>query len=144
MEAFVERFAAAWSSRDSAAFLSLWHPAGELHYPFAGRVIAGREIGVLNDLTRATTPELTWRMLGWTWRGDVVVVEWESSNRYGDQVVTWRGVDRLTLVDGRIAEEVVYADTGPLQAMRRGTTFEPLIRMPDPQPADSPLTDLLR
>jgi hypothetical protein len=36
----------------------------------------------------------TWTLLGWTSRGDVVVVEWESSNRYGDRIVTWRGVTR--------------------------------------------------
>jgi hypothetical protein len=46
-------------------------------------------------------------------------------------VFSWRGVDKLTLREGRIIEEVVYADTAPLQALRRGETFEALIRMPD-------------
>lgn len=129
--AFVERFAAAWAAKDGAAFLRLWRPEGQLHYPFASRVIRGSEIGKLNDLTKQNAPHLTWKLLGWTLRGDVIVVEWESSNRYGEHVVTWRGVDKLTLRDGRIIEEVVYADTAPLQAMRMGRKFDALIQFPD-------------
>jgi len=127
---FVARFAAAWAARDPEQFLALWHPDGELHYPFADRVIYGREIGKLNALQNAQAPKLTWTLLGWTARGDVVVIEWESSNTYGDHVVTWRGVDKMTLKDGRIMEEIVYADTAPLQAMRQGKPFEPLMRLP--------------
>ena len=130
-QAFVDRFAAAWAAKDGAAFLALWHPEGKLHYPFASRVIGGDEIGKLNDLTKANTPHLTWKLLSWTARGDLVVIEWESSNRYGEQLVTWRGVDKLTLKDGKIIEEVVYADTAPLQAMRQGKPFEALIQFPD-------------
>lgn len=128
---FVERFGAAWAARDGRAFLALWHPHGELHYPFANRVIKGSEVGMLNDLTRRNAPALTWTMVDWTSRNDVVVVEWESSNRYGDRVVTWRGVDKITLQDGKIIQEVVYADTAPLQALRRGTPFDALIQLPD-------------
>ena len=125
MQAFVERFNAAWQARDGSAFLALWHPHGVLHYPFANRVIKGSEIGLLNDLTKHNAPALTW-----TLRGDVVVIEWESSNRYGERVVTWLGVDKITLHDGKIFEEIVYADTAPLQALRRGERFEALIQLP--------------
>ena len=116
---FVDRFAAAWAARDGDAFLALWHKEGKLYYPFADRVIAGSEIGKLNDLTKAQAPALTWRLVDWAARGDVVMIEWESSNRYGDQAVTWRGVDKLTRRDGRIIEEIVYTDTAPLQAAWR-------------------------
>ena len=129
-EDFVDRFAAAWSARDSNAFLALWHPDGQLHYPFANRTLQGREIGMLNDLVTANAPHLTWALVGWTSRGDVLVIEWESSNRYGDRTVRWRGVDKLTLVDGRIIEEIVYTDTAPLQALRQGRAFDALIQLP--------------
>jgi hypothetical protein len=129
-QAFVDRFAAAWAARDGAAFLALWHPDGELRYPFANRVLKGSEIGRLNDLQVAVVPHLTWTLLGWTWRGNVIVVEWESSNRYGERTLRWRGVDKLTLVDGRIAKEIVYADTAPLQALRQGRSFDALIQIP--------------
>lgn len=130
LQDFVNRFAAAWALKDGAAFLALWHRDGKLHYPFASRVIHGHEIGLLNDLTAKTSPHLTWTLLGWTSRGNVCVIEWESSNRYGETVVTWRGVDKLTLVDGKIIEEIVYADTAPLQALRQGRAFDALIQLP--------------
>jgi ketosteroid isomerase-like protein len=128
---FVKRFADAWAARDGEAFLALWHGDGLLHYPFASRVVRGDEVGLLNDLTKRLAPELTWTMLDWTMRGDVIVVEWESSNRYGERVVSWRGVDKLTLRHGRVIEEVVYCDTAPLQALLQGVTFDPLIRFPE-------------
>ncbi|HEY3950528.1 nuclear transport factor 2 family protein [Phenylobacterium sp.] len=127
---FVDRFAAAWAARDASAFLALWHPHGTLHYPFAGRVIAGREIGALNDFTKAQSPHLVWNLVGWTRRGDVIVIEWRTTNRIGDREVAFGGVDKLTLKDGKIIEEVVYTDTAPLQAARRGERFEALIQLP--------------
>jgi len=133
---FVDRFAAAWSARDSNAFLALWHPDGELHYPFANRVLKGSEIGMLDDLVTTNAPDLTWTLIGW-WalvgersRDNVIVIEWESSNRYGERTLRWRGVDKLTLRDRRIVKEVVYADTAPLQALRQGRAFDPLIKVP--------------
>ncbi len=130
-QTFVNNFAAAWAARDGDAFLALWHPGGRLHYPFANRVIMGAEIGKLNNLTKTIAPHLTWKLVDWTSRDDVVVIEWESSNRYGERVIVWRGVDKMTLRDGKIIEEIVYCDTAPLQALRRGMKFDALIQFPD-------------
>jgi len=130
-QTFVNDFAAAWAARDGDAFLALWDPHGRLHYPFANRVIMGAEIGKLNDLTKTHAPQLTWKLVDWTSRGDVVVIEWESSNRYGEHVIVWRGVDKMTLRDGKIIEEIVYCDTAPLQALRRGMKFDALIQFSD-------------
>ena len=82
-------------------------------------------------MTNQQAPNLTWKLLGWTARGAVVVIEWESSNRYGERTVTWRGVDKMTLKNGKIIEEVVYTDTAPLQALRQGAKFQPLMTLPD-------------
>ena len=128
---FVAKFAAAWAAKDGDAFLALWHTDGQLHYPFANRVIKGGEIGMLNDLTKTNAPKLTWKLIDWTARGDVIVVEWESSNQYGERLVTWRGVDKFTLRNGKILEEIVYTDTAPLQALRRGTAFDALMQLPN-------------
>jgi len=130
-EDFVNRFAAAWAARDAGAFLALWHPEGRLHYPFASRVINGREIGKLNELTKINAPHLTWKLLDWTSRGNVIVIEWASSNRYGDRIVSWQGMDKLTVHDGKIIEEIVYTDTAPLQALRQGVKFDALIPFPE-------------
>lgn len=132
--AFIAKFEKAWSSRQDEDFTAIWHPDGRLIYPFAGRVILGRELPLLNQITKANAPALKWRMVGWTSREDVIVVEWESSNVYGAREVVWRGVDKITLENGRIREEVVYTDTAPFHAMRRGETFAPLIPLPETRP----------
>lgn len=131
IQKFVDAFAQAWARREGDAFLALWHSDGLLHLPFANRVIRGSELGMLTELYNISAPNLTWKLLGWTARANVVVIEWENSNRYGEQLMTWRGVDRITLKDGKIQEEVVYADTAPLQARRLGTSFEALLQLPD-------------
>jgi len=127
---FVQAFAAAWRARDGKQFLALWHADGVLRSPFYDRPIAGRELGALNDALKQSSPDLLWRMLDWTWRDSVVMVEWECTNRFGERQASWRGVDRFLLRDGRIAEEVVYVDTAPMQAARSGNRFEPLVRVP--------------
>jgi hypothetical protein len=132
IETFLEKFQRAWASRNDADFVAIWNPDGQLVYPFANRIIKGTELPLLNAITKKQLPDLRWRMVDWTTRGNVIVVEWESSNLYGDRRLAWRGVDKITLEHGRIMEEIVYADTGPFQAMRQGTSFPALISLPDP------------
>ena len=126
---FVTKFAAAWAARDGEAFLALWHPDGVLRTPFAGRPIAGSELGRLNDIQKEQAPDLVWQLLDWTSRGDVVIVEWQNSRVIGGKRFDFRGVDKFRLRDGRIAEEVVYADTAPLRALRSGEPLAPLVEI---------------
>jgi len=125
---FVTLFAAARAARDGEAFLALWHPDGVLHTPLVDRPIAGRELGRLNDMLKETAPDVVWQLLDWTARGDVVIIEWQSTRPVAGRRFDWRGVDKLRIRDGRIIEERVYADTAPLRAARAGTAPEPLLR----------------
>jgi ketosteroid isomerase-like protein len=129
VEAFVTKFAAAWAARDGEKFLSLWHPDGVLRTPFAGRPIAGAELGRLNDIQKEQAPDMVWQLLDWTSRGDVVIVEWQNSRVVGGKRFDFRGVDKFRLRDGKIVEEVVYSDTAPLRALRSGEALEPLVRI---------------
>lgn len=129
VEAFVTQFAAAWAARDGEKFLALWHPDGVLRTPFAARPIAGSELGKLNDIQKEQAPDMVWQLLDWTSRGDVVIVEWQNSRFVGGKRLDFRGVDKFRLRDGKIVEEVVYADTAPLRAMRSGEALEPLVRI---------------
>lgn len=126
---FVTRFAAAWAARDGEAFLKLWHPDGVLRTPFVGRSLAGAELAKLNDVQKEQAPDLVWQLLDWAWRGDVVVVEWQTSRFVGGRRIDFRGVDRFRLREGRIVEEVVYADTAPLRAAASGKPLESMIRL---------------
>jgi ketosteroid isomerase-like protein len=129
VETFVTKFAAAWAARDGEKVLQLWHPDGVLRTPFVGRPVAGAELAKLNDLQKEQAPDLVWQLLDWTSRGDVVIIEWQTSRFVRGKRFDFRGVDKFRLRDGKIVEEVVYADTAPLRAARTGEALEGLIRM---------------
>ena len=130
IQSFVTKFAAAWAARDPEQFLALWHPDGVLHYPLVDRLIAGKEIGALNQLVKESAPDLVWQLLDWTSRGDVVIIEWQSTRLLGGKRFDWRGVDKMRLKDGKILEERVYMDTALLRAARTGSVPEPLMNLP--------------
>ena len=123
---FVTRFAAAWAVRDGNAFLELWHPDGTLHTPLLNRPIAGSELPRLLEVQTAAAPDFVWQLLDWTSRGDVVIIEWQTTRNVNGVRFEWRGVDKFRIRCGKIAEERVYSDTAPLRAFRSGERLEPI------------------
>jgi ketosteroid isomerase-like protein len=124
---FITRFAAAWAARDGDAFLTLWHPDGVLHSPLYDRPVAGNELGRLTELVKQRAPDSVWQLLDWTSRGDIIVIEWQTTRMAGGKRFDWRGVDKFRLRDGRIIEERVYMDTAPLCAAAEGLALTPVI-----------------
>jgi ketosteroid isomerase-like protein len=129
IQEFVTKFAAAWVARDSEAFLALWHPEGVLFYPLANRPIAGNELGRPNELQKQSAPDRVWQLLDWTSRGDVVIIERQSTRLIAGRRFDWRGVDKLRLKAGKIIEERVYMDSALLRAARTGGAPEPLLHL---------------
>jgi ketosteroid isomerase-like protein len=125
---FVTRFAAAWATRDGRAFLDLWHPEGLLHTPMVGRTLKGSELNRLLEVQTAAAPDFVWQLLDWTSRGDVVIIEWQTTRIVNGARFDWRGVDKFRLTAGKITEERVYTDTAPLRAFRNGEPLEPITR----------------
>ena len=125
---FVTRFAAAWAARDGKAFLDLWHPEGLLHTPMVGRTVKGSELDRLLEVQTAAAPDFVWQLLDWTSRGDVLIVEWQTTRIINGDRFSWRGVDKFRLKAGKIIEEVVYCDTALLRALRTGETLEPITK----------------
>jgi ketosteroid isomerase-like protein len=123
---FVTHFAAAWAARDGNAFLELWHPDGMLHTPLLNRPIAGSELPRLLEVQTAAAPDFVWQLLDWTSRGDVVIIEWQTTRNVNGVRFEWRGVDKFRIRAGKIAEERVYSDTAPLRAFRSGEKLEPI------------------
>jgi len=123
---FVTRFAAAWAARDGNAFLELWHPEGALHTPLVNRPVAGSELPRLLEVQTAAAPDFVWQLLDWTSRGDVVIIEWQTTRNVNGVRFEWRGVDKFRIRAGKIAEERVYSDTAPLRAFRSGEKLEPI------------------
>jgi hypothetical protein len=125
---FVTRFAAAWAARDGNAFLDLWHPEGLLHTPLVNRPVAGCELPRLIEVQSAAAPDFVWQLLDWTARGDVVIIEWQTTRLINGTRFSWRGVDKFRIRNGKIIEERVYCDTAPLRALGSGETLEPITR----------------
>jgi ketosteroid isomerase-like protein len=125
---FVTRFAAAWAARDGKAFLDLWHPDGSLYTPLVNRTIAGSELDRLMEVQKAAAPDFVWQLLDWTSRGDMVVIEWQTTRIINGARFDWRGVDKFRIRNGKIAEERVYSDTAPLRALRSGVPLEPITK----------------
>ena len=123
---FVTHFAAAWAARDGNAFLELWHPDGMLHTPLLNRPIAGSELPRLLEVQTAAAPDFVWQLLDWTSRGDVVIIEWQTTRNVNGVRFEWRGVDKFRIRCGKIAEERVYSNTAPLRAFRSGERLEPI------------------
>ena len=128
IQEFVTRFAAAWAARDGNAFLDLWHPEGLLHTPLVNRPIAGRELPRLLEVQTAAAPDFVWQLLDWTARGDVVIIEWQTTRFMDGMRFSWRGVDKFRFKGGKIIEERVYCDTAPLRALRSGEALEPITK----------------
>jgi ketosteroid isomerase-like protein len=131
---FVTHFADAWARRDGQRFLDFWHPDGTLQSPLYDRPVKGTEFGVLTALVAKLAPDQVWQLLDWTWRpkadGAVVIVEWQSTRVIDGKRFDWRGVDKFTIRNGKIWEEIVYFDTAPLHARRTGQVLEALVRLP--------------
>jgi limonene-1,2-epoxide hydrolase len=125
---FVTRFAAAWAARDGRAFLDLWHPEGLLHTPMVGRTVKGSELDRLMEVQTAAAPDFVWQLLNWTSRGDVVIIEWQTTRIVNRARFDWRGVDKFRITAGRIIEERVYCDTAPLRALRTGEALESITK----------------
>ena len=128
VQEFVTRFAAAWAARDGNAFLELWHPEGLLDTPLVNRRVKGSELGRLMEVQTTAAPDFVWQLLDWTSRGDVIVIEWQTTRNLNGVRFEWRGVDKFRITDGRIIEERVYSDTAPLRAFGKGETLEPITK----------------
>jgi ketosteroid isomerase-like protein len=125
---FVTRFAAAWAARDGNAFLDLWHPEGLVHTPLVNRPIAGSELPQLLEVQTEAAPDFVWQLLDWTARGNVVIIEWQTTRFINGTRFSWRGVDKFRFRGGKIIEERVYCDTAPLRALRSGEALEPITK----------------
>jgi ketosteroid isomerase-like protein len=68
------------------------------------------------------------QLLDWSARGDVVIIEWQTTRLINGTRFSWRGVDKFRFKNGKIIEERVYCDTAPLRALRSGEALEPITK----------------
>jgi ketosteroid isomerase-like protein len=127
---FVERYRVAWQNRSGKELAALWHPDGILISPAYDRPLKGSEIETLTNGQFTRNPDLSWNLIGWTWRGETVILEWENRLSAAGKPIIWRGVDKMTLKNGRIWQETVYADTEVIRAAFAGRPFKAMVVVP--------------
>ena len=130
--AWIDRFAAAWASREPGVMAGLWHEDGRLRHPALDAQIDGATVPLNNDNTKALIPDLQWRLRHWAARGDVLFLEWVCTGTVNGTAMEWEGVDRMILRGDKIAEEVVFVDTYPLRRAQDATLPDtPIVRVAD-------------
>jgi ketosteroid isomerase-like protein len=113
---FVSRFVAAWARPDSRGFAELWLDDGVFVHPTVATPLSGSEVPRWSERIKAALPDFTFRAEEWAARGDLVFLQWTSTETVGSRLLRWSGVDRFRLRARRISEEVVYFDTLPIWA----------------------------
>ena len=110
-ETWVAKFAANWDQPDPDALRPLMHEDTQnlippMAEPGDREGVVAHFKGVLQML-----PDFRLRILRWAPVADTVMIEWEGSAAVAGQPLTWRGVDRISLRDGKTYEGQVYWDT---------------------------------
>jgi hypothetical protein len=127
MAAFVAAYVRVRRARDSQALGELWDPDGVLRHPVLSGPIAGSQLAAYDEYTRERLPGLSWELLDWAASGAVLYLEWRCRAGAGESMLVFDGVDRITVRDGRIVEEIVYCDTYPLWAAREDSMRRPAL-----------------
>ena len=50
-----------------------------LNTPMVGRTVKGSELERLLEVQTAAAPDFVWQLLDWTSRGNVVIIEWQTT-----------------------------------------------------------------
>jgi ketosteroid isomerase-like protein len=110
-EDWVARFAAKWAKPGPDDLRDLMHAdTRNLIPPMAE---PGDREGVVAHFKGVLqmVPDLSLKVIRWAAAADTVMVEWQSSATVAGKALGWRGVDRVSLRDGKTYEGQVYWDT---------------------------------
>ena len=96
---------------------------------WAGRV-KGSELDRLMEVQTAAAPDFVWQLLDWTSRGDVVIVEWQTTRVINGARFDWRGVEQVPH-PGRQGDRgagLFGRHRAAARALRSGEALEPITR----------------
>lgn len=110
-EAWVAKFAENWAHPDPEGLRPLMHENTRnlippMTEPGDREAVVAHFQGVMRML-----PDFRMRIVRWAPVGDTVMIEWEGQAAVAGKPLTWRGVDRISLRDGKTYEGQVYWDT---------------------------------
>ena len=117
MNDFIGRWAAAWGAPTPSAVSALAADDIKLSWPGTPEPIEGAPAWAARVAAMLDRfPDLRLEVTGHAWRDDLVFISWQGRATVGGTTVTWPGIDRMRLLDGRVTESLVAFDTSPLRA----------------------------
>lgn len=116
-ERWVAGFAARWDRPDGENLRDLMHPDTQNLIPPMERPGNAQEvIDHFKELV-ARVPGFRIEVQRWAPVGDSVMIEWAGHATIGGRDLTWHGVDRVSLRDGKTYEGQAYWDTRAVSEM---------------------------
>jgi ketosteroid isomerase-like protein len=110
-ESWVARFAANWANPDPDGLRDLMHADTQnlippMAEPGDREGVVAHFSGVLQMI-----PDFKLAIIRWAAVADTVMIEWQGTATVAGKPLAWRGVDRISLRDGKTYEGQVYWDT---------------------------------
>jgi hypothetical protein len=113
-QAWIDRFAAIWARPEPERLRELMNRGTRnlippMPDPGDSDAVVAHFKAALERL-----PDLRLSVVRWAPVADSLLIEWEATATAGREPITWRGVDRVSLSDGKTYEGQVYWDTRAL------------------------------
>jgi ketosteroid isomerase-like protein len=110
-EDWVARFAANWAKPSVGNLRDLMHDDTRNLIPPMKE--PGDREGVVAhfDTVLRMIPDFSLEVIRWAATADTVMIEWQGRATVAGKALGWRGVDRISLRDGKTYEGQVYWDT---------------------------------
>ena len=108
---WVARFEQKWQNPDPEDLADLMHADTQNLIPPMTKPANRQEVIAFFRSQLALVPGFKIEVVRWAPTGDTVMIEWEATATIGQRTLTWRGVDRVSLRDGRTYQGQVFWDT---------------------------------
>ena len=110
-EDWVARFAANWAKPSAGDLRDLMHDDTRNLIPPMKEPSDREGVVAHFDTVLRMIPDFRLEVIRWAATADTVMIEWQGSATVAGKALGWRGVDRISLRDGKTYEGQVYWDT---------------------------------
>jgi ketosteroid isomerase-like protein len=113
-ELWVAAFSERWNSLNPDSLRELMQPdTRHLILPISSPANQHGVVAHFREVLKLL-PDLSLKVLRWAPVGDTVIIEWVASATYASKPLEWRGIDRVSLLNGKAYEGQAYWDTRKL------------------------------
>jgi steroid delta-isomerase-like uncharacterized protein len=111
---FVERFKAFWAAPSGAKVPDLIVPEATVYWPGVAP-LTGKTFPAHMDAMLKLVPDMKLDVVDYALTGDLLFILWRARAVVGTHTLSFDGIDRFRLKNGRAIEEVISFDTQPLR-----------------------------